>query len=306
MNTTIRRYALTTVTLGIASLLVIVFGILARADRIGYDLPEYDPVDVSSVDRIVIERPSGTVSLNRSREGWRVNPGDYAAHIPSVTFFLESMAELNITDVVSLRDDPGRFGLDPDQRLRVSLLASSDELRVVYIGRRAASYGHTYVSVPGDDRILQAVGELRATFDRGVDVLREKGVMAFDTTKVTGIRVTLLSTNGSTTITAAPGETGWAASDGTAEVILKDDEIEELLAFLAGFSAYQFRYESPVEGEPWLEVRVLEDQTHTIYVYPKDGSVYPARTSQSEYAFNMLAFQPGLILTPFGLQVPEG
>lgn len=307
----IRRYVITITTLGAASVLVIVFGILGAADRIGYDLPELEPVEASSVERIVIERPSESVSLFRSAEGWRVAPGDYAAHNPSVRFLLDAMVNLRITDVVSLRDDPVRYDLDPAQRVRVTLQSNQRDLRVLDIGRRAATYGHTYVSVPGDSRIFQAAGELRGAFDRGVDALREKGVLTFNPAEVTDIGITMRTNSGTEVIELTRRDGSWNLTDGSGSTAgggtpeLDDEAINGALAFLGSFSAYQFRYDSPVSGDPWLEVRISAGSEHTLSVYSKEGTIYPARTSQSEYDFNMLSFQPGLILEPFSLQIPE-
>lgn len=306
MSNAIRRYVTTIAVLGPASILVIIFGILGGADRIGYELPSLEPVDASSVDRIVIERPSESVSLHRSPTGWLVSPGNFAAHIPSVQFLLGAMTDLNITDVVSIRDDPARYDLDTEQRLRVTLQGSGGDLLVVDIGRRAATYGHTYVSVPGDNRILQAAGELRAAFDRGVDALRDRRVLSFAPEDITGIELTL--DDGITKVVrAARTDEGWIRSV-EAEVtaagnpVLDQGAIDAVLGFLAGFSAYRFRYDDPLSGEPWLTMRITgDDDAHTLEIYDAEGSLYPARTSGSDYEFDMFSFQADLILEPFGL-----
>ena len=309
MSRAIRRYVITIAALGSASILVIVLGIVGAADRIGYELPAIEPVDPVSVERIVIERPSEVVSLFRSPDGWRVDPGNFAAHLPSVRFLLDALVDLNISDVVSLQDDPARYGLDAEQRLRVTLQGEQRDLRVVDIGRRAAAYGHTYVAIPGDDRVLQAGGELRGAFDRGVDALRDKQVMTFDPSRVTDVSISLVSDVGNSVASFARGDDGWARTDGDAangnQAELEDAQIMGALAFLSDLSAYRFRYDSPIAGDPWLEVSVSGDGDHSITVYQKEGTTYPARTSQSAFDFNMLSFQPGLIVAPFGLDVPE-
>ena len=214
------------------------------------------------------------------------------------------MTDIKITDVVSAGDDPKRYDLHAEKRVRVTLARNGNPLRVIDIGRRAATFGHTYVGVSGDDRIFQARGELLGAFDRDVDVLREKSVLAFATDSVREIvvRKTARAT-GVQEVRAVRGDDGWIGSgDDTDAESFDGAAVDGALDFLGKLSAYRFRYDKPITGDPWLEVIVTADEIHTLNIFPQDGTVYPARTSASEFDFNMHLFQASLITDPFGLE----
>lgn len=314
MSSAQRRYVVTIAVFAVASLAVILFSISGNANRINYDLPELAPVAPADVDEIIIERDRETVTIERSGNGWLVQPGAYEAHGPSAAFLLDTMVGLEITDVVSVSDDPARFDLDNDSRLRVRLTGNGDELRVIDIGRRAATFGHTFVGVPGDDRILQARGELRGIFDRDLDALRDKAVLSFDPAIVTEIVVTrTLGPAAPEVVRVLRTDDGWVSRNAadlvsaeTAAPPLDSTAIDSALNFLGSLSAYRYRYGERISGNPWLEVEVIGDETYTLALFDQDGSVYPARSSASVYDFDMFLFQASLITEPFGLEPADG
>ena len=185
-----RRYITTIAVLCAASLAVILYSTLRNPNRINYQLPQLAPVVQSQVDEMVIEHPRDTITLSRSGDDWFVQPGNYAADAPSARFLVNAMLDIEITDVVSVSDDPARFDLDEESRVRVTLKGGGEELRVVDVGKRAATFGHTFVGVPGDGRILQALGELRGYYDRDLDAFRDKSVFSFDPSTIDQIIVT--------------------------------------------------------------------------------------------------------------------
>lgn len=305
MNRVRRRYIATIALLGAASLALILGSVLKGEDRISYDLPELAQVALADVDQVIIERPETTITLSRSGDSWTVDPGDYPADAAGVRYIANQIVELSITDVVSVSDDPSRFDLSEDTRVRVTLLGNGEELRSIDIGRRAATFGHTFVRVPGDNRILQAAGEIRTYYDRDVDAYRYRQVLNFDPAAVTGVQATVTVDDGSrVTATARRTKDGWIP-DVPAAVAGEFDAaaLESSLLFFSSLPAYRYRYDSAEpSGSPWLEIRFIAEETHTLTVYDQEGPVYPAVASDSPYSFDMLSFQPGLILNPLGIE----
>ena len=316
-----RRYGYTMVVFTAASLLVVIYSLLSGGDRIDYTLPDLPIVDPDSVREIVIDRANGEVTLARTNAGWVVRPGDYPAHLPSVEFLLDAMVNLSITDVVSTRNDPGGFDLDDDNRVSVALIGAGGRtdgsdprgeiLREIDIGRLAATYGHTYVRVSGDNRILQARGQLRVAFDRNVEILRDKSVFAFDPSGVTEIVATLSSSDSQDVrrIVLKDGEWRWENGNesllapGNSEPI-DSSAIESALSFFGSLPAYRFRYEGETLRDPWLVVEFSADKRHILSVYELEGNLFAAETTDSDYEFQMAPFQVSFITEPLGIEHP--
>lgn len=317
-----RRYITTIAVLCAASLAVILYSTLRNPNRINYQLPQLAPVVQSQVDEMVIEHPRDTITLSRSGDDWFVQPGNYAADAPSARFLVNAMLDIEITDVVSVSDDPARFDLDEESRVRVTLKGGGEELRVVDVGKRAATFGHTFVGVPGDGRILQALGELRGYYDRDLDAFRDKSVFSFDPSTIDQIIVT------KTVPPALPevvrvvrADDGWARADqdstglvfaeataaaAESNAALDAAGIQNALAFIADLSAYRYRYTDERLTDAWLRVETVGGgKSHTLLMYPQEGNIYPAQTSDSDYDFDMFIFQAGLVTTPFGLEPLE-
>ena len=306
-----RRYTFTIAAFGAASLLIVIYAISAGGDRIGYALPELPVIDPNAVREIVIDGSEGKVTLARDELGWVVRPGNYRAHLPSVEFLLDALVNLSITDVVSNRADPARFDLDDNRRVSVSLIGGgAGVLLAIEIGRRAATYGHTYIRIPGESRILQAQGQLRTAFNRGVEILRDKSVFAFDPLKVSEIVASLPSSD-KNEVRVVLEEDEWRREDRNGTKLAADDEesldgdaIESALSFFGSLPAYRFRYEGEALEEPWLVVEFVAERRHELSVYPLEGNLFPARTSDSEYEFHMARFQVSFITDPLGIEHP--
>ena len=310
----IRRYTYTIVIFGAASLLVILFSLLTGGDRIGYTLPDLALVDPNAVREIVIARAGGAVSLARTEHGWLVRPGGYPAHQPSADFLLDALVNLTIMDVVSTRDDLSRFDLDEEHRISVALIGTGEGgvqdvvLRAIEIGRLASTYGHTYVRIPGDNRILQAQGQLRTAFDRNVEILRDKSVFAFDPADVTEI-VASAPFSEIKEVRVVRGDDGWQRA--SVAMLVPDNadrldrnSVDGALSFFGSLPAYIFRYEGAPLTAPWLVVEFVADKRHVLSVYKLEGNLFPARTSNSEYDFKMAQFQVSFITELLGIELP--
>jgi len=313
MNRVQRRYAVTIGAFALASVLVILLAASGSRDRINYDLPKIGPFQRESIDEVTIERRGSAATVRRSAGKWSVHPGGFPAHEPSAEFIVDAMIGLQISDVVSTQGDPSRFGLDEKSRVTVTMRAAGEELLVLHVGRRAASFGHTYIQIGGDSRVFQGGGELKTVFDRGMAELREKSVLSFEPDSID--EVTVSSTFGSpeaVRIRVVRDEAGWLQADRDVSDILRIDEstsideagIDQALNFLGNLSAYQFRGDGDALGDPWLQLDIGSDGLQ-ILVYEKEGNLFPARTSESEYDILMIGFQVGFFTTPFGLERPE-
>jgi hypothetical protein len=303
-----RRYLALIAVFGGASLAILAFLAFRPSDRISYELPELSSFEREEVTAIKIDRSGGSFALRQEGDEWLVSPGDYLADPSTVNTLLSALTEFAVTDVVSVSDDPVRYDLGEGGRVRVTAEGERRTLLALDVGRHAATFGHTFVRIPGDGRILQAGGELRDLFDRALDDFREKTVLTFDPATVSEITVTRdLPPEQPRTVRVVRADLGWerVAGDEAKDTGLDDIDpagIEAALRFLGDLSAYRFRYTDDPLGNPWLSVTLEGEETYTLRLYPEQASVYPARSSASAFYFDMFLFQASLILEPFGLE----
>ncbi|MEM7535496.1 MAG: DUF4340 domain-containing protein [Chloroflexota bacterium] len=302
MRRTQRQHIATILVFGIASLVILVYLALRPNDGISYDLPILSPFAQEEVTSITIEHPEGLITLNKTTTEWSVSPGDYPADADTMQSILTTLSNLTISDVISVADDPARYQLDEANRVRVMVEGGDTSLRVVDIGRRAATIGHTFVRLPNDERILQATGTLRDLFDRNADAFRNKIVLRFDPDSIHTITVAREQAGVLQTVRVIRNESGWALAAGEPSTTLNNEGITFMLQFLGYLSAHRYRYSDTPLGDVWLMVTLVGDETHTLMLYPEQNNLYPARSSGSDEDFEMLLFQASVILEPFGLK----
>ncbi|MBW1997967.1 MAG: hypothetical protein JRJ29_08400, partial [Deltaproteobacteria bacterium] len=74
---------------------------LRHQERTGYELPKLPKMSTPEVSRIKIERPAGTLMLQRRDEKWFFDPEGYLADAGKVNEILDSLENLTLTALVS-------------------------------------------------------------------------------------------------------------------------------------------------------------------------------------------------------------
>jgi hypothetical protein len=306
MSSVHRSYLTTIISFSVASLAVVAFLVFRPVDRISYELPVLENFARNEITTITIERTNRQISLSRLGTQWSVSPGNYEADSRAINFVLDTLMDFDITEVVSFSDAPKRYNLDDESRLRVTVEGSSKVLLTIDVGSRAGTFGHTFVRIPGEDRILQGVGDLRNVFDRDVDTYRNKSVLVFDPNTISAITVTrVLPPEAPRRVNVVRSLAGWGYSEDQKDLgaglnPLDPAGIESALRFLGALPAYRYRYGDSPKGNPWLTVTLEGSQTYTLELYAEETNVFPAKSSASQYWFDMFEFQADMISKPFG------
>ena len=306
VNSVHRSYLTSIILFSIASLVVVAFLVFRPTDRISYELPVLKDFARDEISVITIERTNKRISLTRLGNQWSVAPGDYEADSTAINFVLDTLMDFDITEVVSFSDEPKRYNLDPDSLLRVTVEGSSEVLLNIDVGSRAGTFGHTFVRIPGQDQIFQGIGDLRNVFDRDLDTYRNKTVMDFDPNTIRAITVTqVLPPQEPRRIHVVRSLNGWEYLESEHDLgiglnPLNPAGIESALRFLGALPAYRYRYGDSPTGSPWLTVTLEGNQTYTLELFSNEDNVFPAKSSGSQYWFDMFEFQADMISKPFG------
>jgi uncharacterized protein DUF4340 len=160
-----------------------------RTDRTLYQLPDVPEISYSDITKIEINKNSTPIVLGKEGDIWTIGPPKYPADTLKVKNMIDVMGKLTLTALVSESKSYNRYNLDDDNKITVKAF-DKDKLKLEFdIGKEAASFRHTFVKIAGDERVFHARGSFRSKFDKTVDDLRDKAVLAFKITEIKEIYI---------------------------------------------------------------------------------------------------------------------
>ena len=302
-----KEYAL----LGVIILILVIYLFRNQQDQVHYALPETARLNTADVNRVTVTKAGETITLKRQDDQWRLMPGDYPADTAQAERMLKSMAELEITALVSEAQSYARYELDADRRIDVKIFTDSQLIRQVAIGKAASTFRHTHVLVDDDKKVYHAGGSFRWEFDKSIDDLRDKTVLSFDRSTITEIAITadvqeklILKAPGSDSGSAsdtrpteenqaeAPPETVWVTSAGQTVEITTVDELLEALNPLKCKSFIDEKLK-PSLGDSQYLIQLTGESTHRLEIFPprpETPNEFPGTSSASPYAFVLSEF----------------
>jgi hypothetical protein len=253
---------------------------LRQRDRMQYTIPELSALNANEIEVLEIEQPGAVVKLVRSGEIWQIQPEGFPGDPAVIGEMLKNAATLKLTELVSVTGNYGRFGLDEQSRIRVTVYTEDKALRSFDLGKRSSTYSHTFVRIDRDDRVFQTPGDPGAFFGLSGEDLRDRSVLSFDPETITDIR----AQGDGWTVELAKTGTTWATKTGDP---WETDTIEELLATLSDLDAFGYLDQGGQEGRPVLSISLTGSKPFTLEVFTKQDKLYPARSSENAYPFTL-------------------
>jgi hypothetical protein len=281
---------------------------LRTRDRTHFELPRPEALESGVIDRLVIARPDGPLELVKRDTQWFIQPQGYRADGITVKNMLNQLSDLSITDLVSASGSYERYDLSTEKRINVQAFAGGQKNRDVDIGRPAATYQHTFIKLEGDPNVYHARGSLQNTFDKDLESLRDKVVLAFERDRLTTIeirkgeqsaflsKIEVSSGNADKQSDTdaipesdeplRPAKIEWQAEDGRK---VDQGAVGQLLSAMSQLKCEGY-LEQPNDAalEPaWVLTFALDEQSHILTIFPKEQSEnrYAAKSSDSPYDF---------------------
>ena len=302
-----KEYAL----LGVVILVLLIYLFRNQQDQVHYALPETPRLNTADINQLTVSKTGETITLKRQDGQWRLMPGDYPADTAQVERMLKSVAELEITALVSETQSYARYELDGDRRIDVKLFTDSQLIRQVAIGKAASTFRHTHVLVGDDHKVYHAGGSFRWEFDKSIDDLRDKTVFSFARDAITSISIKadtqeqiIRKETGSgrdavpdATPTdknqaAPPPEAAWVTSAGQT---VDNATVDELLEALSPLKCKAFIGENDKDslGDSQYRIQLTGDATHHLEIFsprPETPNEFPGTSSGSPHAFVLSEF----------------
>ncbi len=288
---------------------------LRHRGEVHYELPRLKPVAAEKLDRITIEKGDRTVTLNRTDDNWIIQSTGYRADKTKVEKMLNSLADLTITALAGAEGGLSRYQLDEDDRITVRAWAGDELLRDIRIGKTAASYRHTFVQLPDDDRVYHGSGNLRSSFDTDAAGLRSKRILAFDRTAVTRVDLVMGDSHLEMvrgTAQVDPNDTAakpvaWTDGDGKE---LDATRIDSLLNDLETMQCSTFLdvNDAAVKEDPALVITINDGQDHRLSLFSpedKEKDDWPASSTICETPFTIPKWKAEQLTKDFASYYPQ-
>ena len=293
------------IILGLVVVALSLYLVFRNRDRVNYEMPSLADISAKDPDGIEVTKKNQTIKLAKSNAVWKLLPEGYRADADRVTQMLDEIVNFSIADLVSVSKNYGRYELEKDSRIRVSISKAGEVIRQFDIGKRAGLYQHVFVKIQEDERIFQAKGNFHTAFGQERQDMRDKLILSFEAAAASKIHLSVGAKNielVKTVVAANPDkQTGtdkdsssagqstinepeikWQLPDGTE---WDPDLVDKLLEVLSDLRCLSFTETGTEMTTEYLAVTITADKEHKLQVFAKQGDDFPSASTGNEFPF---------------------
>jgi hypothetical protein len=177
------------IILGALIIVLLFYLILKKSDKVQYEIPVIKPLIKADIGKVEIRWKGKTITFNKKETKWVVGEKQYPVDEGKINNIIDTIAELSLSEMVSESRNYKPYELDDEKKIAVKAYKEDDIIREFEIGKQAATFGHTFVKIAGDDKVYYARESFRGYFEREIDDLRDKTVLTFDKNELSEIIV---------------------------------------------------------------------------------------------------------------------
>ena len=295
MRSSAKRQVVSMSVLGGAAIALAVFILLDSIEGRPTTLPELEVID--RVDAISVTRNAHEpVDLSLVNGAWFIEPEGYEANQALAHSLAVNIGFLQLSELVSISGDLARYDLDEQSRAAVTVTGEGGIQRTVYIGKIATTFEHTYVTLEGDNRVFQAEGNLHTLVSMDKDQFRNRHILQFPVESVAVIDAiydggSMVSVERAST-NEENGSPRWTTDVG-ADVAIEN--VNRLLGFLSNLTCGAFRDEFERNREAVIDITLQAEHELHLSVFPERDKKHSAVSSESQYPFELAAWQIGML-----------
>ncbi len=305
---------------GIIAVLLIYLILGSGRNKMSYKVPELKNIQIGEINRIEINRSGKSIILAGKEDNWKIMPQEYPANGTKVNSMLEVVENLTLTELAAEKKDFQRYDLDEKNKINVKVYKGDTLLRQFDIGKTSSTNSHTFVMLENDSRIFYARNSFQSDFSYEVGDLRDKVIMDFEQSEITGIEIqksgkTLQFVKKMETVEPeekesqdtnealeTPEETRqeetWVLPDGTKG---NKDNINSILSAISHLRCDEYIEGKNIEDfkEPVYTVILKGSKDYTLEIFEKedkeDGK-YPSFSSENAYPFLLSTYSAESIM----------
>jgi len=265
-----------------------------RTDRVHYDIPRLEEIDARAVTSLEISSWGGSVTLSRRGGEWVLSPSGYPADAQKARKLLHDVAALTLTDLVSDSKNYDRYDLGEKDRITVKAHAGARVLRQFVVGKTAPTSRHTYVMLPGNPSVYQAMDSFREDFQGDGASFRLRKVLGFSMDGITKVSVRAGSAEAAYSRQVSPDKPGKPAAwvNGSGKEASRPD-MDLLVSSLSSLECSGFldHLEKGGLGAPVAVVTLTGDREHSLSIYPETSGGVPLTSSGYDSVFTLQDYQ---------------
>jgi len=262
-----------------------------RDDQVHYELPRLEEIDTKDITKIEIDGLGKSVALTQKDNTWYITPGDYPADSDKASEMAKVLGQIYVTDLVSESKTYERYDLTDKKRILVKAFIGDTPKRSLSIGKTSPTYKHTFIALDGDDRVYQAQGNFRNTFEVEIDEIRDKNVLSFSTKDITRLTI---NTDGKETTLSLGQKQGdedekapvWKDESGKEAVKSAVDALLNKICSLKCDKFIDDKARDEMNG-PVTTIIAGGIEEYSLFIYPKTDEDYTATSSQNDYVFTL-------------------
>ncbi len=280
--------------LAIVIVVLSLYLIFRSQDKTHYSLPRLATIEESEVSRLVVKLPDSSITLKHHDREWKIMPYGYPAGGTRLSDMMESMENMEITDMVSQSRNYQRYDLSPEKRIEVKVYSDDQMIRSLVIGKAAPTRHHTYVMLNEDPNVYQCRNNIRRKFEVEAKDLRDRQVMAFTRTAIRGLDIACpddslsireAAEQPSGEEGAVPPDVQWETGAGEQ---LDERALDKLITALNNLKCTEYINDRSKDDfkDPIYTITLDTPEEASLSIFEMNQSnKYPAISSQNDYPF---------------------
>lgn len=275
----IRKEYIAAAVIIVASVLYLLF----RSDSsVNYEVPQFDAVEKEAIVSIFFGGEEGSVSLRKEGENWIITPQGYRASMSEVNRLLSEAEGLSIVDLISPREDYGRYELEDDQALTIEISTTDGPVRQFKVGKSSSSAIYSYIRLNDRKGVYSVRGNLKTIFSLSMDKWRDRQVLSFVPEEAAALEVVKGDETYILTRTAVTEIPGWSR-DG--EALEDSAAMDSHMKTLGMLKTTGYMDEEP-QGDAQVSIKITTPSgIHEMQVFDKLDKGYAATSSYVDGAF---------------------
>ena len=245
--------------------------------------------DSSSVDKIEVSSPGGSVVLEKQGNGWMLtSPIRYRADQNVVTAAVGKGKSIEVKNVVSSNPEKqSLFKVDSTGTL-VQMFAAGNVVAAFRVGKPSASYTETYVRKEGSNDVCLADGMFSYMYTHVPKDWRDKSILKTDPDFIRSVTFKY----GDTTLTLAMKDSLWRLNG---DSIRQQADVRGLMNALANLQADDF-VDSALSAAPKQVALIDVDGTQIRFCQGRSTGTYLVQTSQSPQWYELQSWRAAQVL----------
>ena len=272
-----------------------------RSGDINYKLPKLTKIGSKEIDKIEITRGGNTITLafDKKTDTWRIMPQEYPADKTAMDNMLKQIDDLQLSELISDKKIYDKYNLDQDNKINVLAMQGDKTLRNFDVGKVTDVSSHTFVKLADNPNVYTVKSNIRSTFEKTADDMRDKVVLNVNKDSVQEIDITYKGENIVLKKKVLPKEketdpekTEWQIEGSDKKV--KQTEIDDIFNGAVNLVCDSYIPEDQKVDftDPYFTIVFKGDKEYRLSAMEqKQDNMHPAISSESAYQFNLISWK---------------